>query len=168
MAHGPADAEDRKPPRKNYTWAQLMARTFEFDVLHCQIWVIDAKNLARSSASAEATRIYLDLLNLPSALPLRIDAVQCNALQCIVMEDQLTVRFPRELNKALKEKAARMKRKPSEVVRIAVAEFLQISVEPSESPGGRVKHLIGSVETGIPDLALRHREYVLKKLRRGH
>ena len=43
-------------------------------------------------------------------------------------EDQLTIRFPRDLNKALKERAARMNRKPSEVVRIAVAEFLQISI----------------------------------------
>src|SRR5215510_12041975 len=28
------DAEP-KPREKNYTWAQLMARTFEFDVLQC-------------------------------------------------------------------------------------------------------------------------------------
>ena len=83
------------------------------------------------------------------------------------MEDQLTVRFPRDLSKALKAKAARMQRKPAEVVRMAVAEFLQISDEPTESPAQRVKHLIGSLETGVPDLALRHREYVLKKLRRG-
>jgi hypothetical protein len=60
-----------------------------------------------------------------------------------------------------------MKRKPSEVVRIAVAEFLQISIEPSESPGNQVKHLIGSLESGVSDLAVRHREYLLKKLRRG-
>jgi len=83
------------------------------------------------------------------------------------MEDQLTIRFPRELNQALKERAARMKRKPSEVVRIAVAEFLQISVEQTEFPADRVKRLLGSLETRVPDLALRHREYVLRKLRRG-
>ena len=83
------------------------------------------------------------------------------------MEDQLTIRFPRELNQALKERAARMKRKPSEVVRIAVAEFLQISVEQTEFPADCVKRLLGSLETRVPDLALRHREYVLRKLRRG-
>jgi len=83
------------------------------------------------------------------------------------MEDQLTVRFPRELSKALKAKAIRMQRKPSEVVRMAVAEFLQVSNEPPASPEKSVKHLIGSLETGVPDLALRHREYVLKKLRRA-
>jgi predicted DNA-binding protein len=84
-----------------------------------------------------------------------------------LMEDQLTIRFPRELSKALKAKAARLNRKPSEVVRMAVEEFLQISDEVAESPAKRVRHLIGSLESGVPDLALRHREYVLKKLRRG-
>lgn len=61
-----------------------------------------------------------------------------------------------------------MKRKPSEVVRMAVEEFLEMSDDTAmEVPAKRVSHLIGSVETGIPDLALRHREYILKKLRRG-
>ena len=59
-----------------------------------------------------------------------------------------------------------MQRKPSEVVRMAVAEFLQISDEPADYPAKRVQHLIGSVESRVPDLSVRHREYVLKKLRR--
>jgi Arc/MetJ-type ribon-helix-helix transcriptional regulator len=84
-----------------------------------------------------------------------------------VMEDQITVRFPRELGKALRDRAARMQRKPSEVVRMAVTEFLQVADQSAEPPAKRVQHLIGSVESGIPDLAVRHRAYVLKKLRRG-
>jgi hypothetical protein len=84
-----------------------------------------------------------------------------------IVEDQLTVRLPRKLSEALKARAAQMKRKPSEVVRMAVAEFLQLTDQPVEPPSQRVKHLIGSVETGIPDLAVRHREYILKKLRRA-
>jgi hypothetical protein len=84
-----------------------------------------------------------------------------------VMEDQLTVRLPRDLADALRKRAARMQRKPSEVVRMAVAEFLQLTDQPGDSPAQRVKHLIGSVESGIPDLAVRHREHILKKLRRG-
>lgn len=100
-----------------------------------------------------------------------------NALQCttmhvssfleVLMEDQLTIRLPRELSKALKEKAARMQRKPSEVVRLAVMEFLQISNQPHELPAERVRNLIGSLQSGIPDLAVRHREYLIKKLRRA-
>jgi hypothetical protein len=83
------------------------------------------------------------------------------------MEDQLTIRLPRELNKALKEKAACMQRKPSEIVRMAVMEFLQIRGEPLERPVERVKDLIGSLQSGVPDLAVRHREYLVKKLHRG-
>jgi len=92
-------------------------------------------------------------------------ALHYNALT--FMEDQLTVRLPRELSKALKEKAARMQRKPSEIVRMAVSEFLQIPDQPQEQPAERVRDLIGSLQTDVPDLALRHREYVLKNLRRG-
>ena len=83
------------------------------------------------------------------------------------MEDQLTIRLPRELGDALRKRAARMQRKPSEVVRMAVMEYLQMSDEPKGHPADRVRHLIGSLDTGIPDLAIHHREYILKKLRRG-
>jgi hypothetical protein len=83
------------------------------------------------------------------------------------MEDQLTIRLPRELSRALKQRAAQMQRKPSEVVRIAVKEFLQAPEHPVELPAERVRDLIGSLNTAIPDLATRHREYLVKKLRRG-
>jgi hypothetical protein len=33
-SHG-SDIDDTEPTRKNYTWAKLMVRTFEFDVLQC-------------------------------------------------------------------------------------------------------------------------------------
>jgi hypothetical protein len=82
------------------------------------------------------------------------------------MEDQLTIRLPRELNEALRARAARMQRKPSELVRMAVAEFLHVA-EPSEPPAIRVKDLLGSLSSEIPDLATHHRTYILKKLRRG-
>ena len=81
------------------------------------------------------------------------------------MEDQLTIRLPRALGDALRKKAARMQRKPSEVVRMAVLEFLQTSDEPRKRSSARARNLIGSLDTGIPDLAVRHREYLLKKLR---
>ena len=83
------------------------------------------------------------------------------------MEDQLTIRLPRKLSTALREKAARMQRRPSEVVRMAVTEFLQIPDDPQERPAERVRDLIGSLQSGVPDLAVRHRDYLLKKLRRG-
>jgi len=83
------------------------------------------------------------------------------------MEDQLTIRLPRDLSKALKNKAAQLQRKPSEVVRMAVKEFLEMPEQPRQRPVERVRHLIGSLDSGIPDLATNHREHLLKKLRRG-
>ena len=83
------------------------------------------------------------------------------------MEDQLTVRLPKDLSKALKEKAARLQRKPSEVVRMAVIEFLQLPDDSRERPAERVRDLIGSLRSGVPDLAIKHREHILRKLRRG-
>jgi len=83
------------------------------------------------------------------------------------MENQLTIRLPRELGDAVRKRAAGMQRKPSELVRMAVVEFLQTSDEKRKGSSTRARNLIGSLDTGIPDLALRHREYILKKLRRG-
>jgi hypothetical protein len=34
-------------------------------------------------------------------------------------------------------------------------------------PVDRVRDLLGSVESGIPDLGLRHREHLIQRLRRG-
>jgi predicted DNA-binding protein len=83
------------------------------------------------------------------------------------MEEQLTIRLPRELAEALRTRAAQMQRKPSEVVRMAVKEFLEISDQPAGRSVDRVRNLIGSLESGKPDLATRHREHIIKKLRRG-
>jgi hypothetical protein len=83
------------------------------------------------------------------------------------MEDQITVRFPRELSKALRERALRMRRKPSEVVRMAVSEFLQFSAPRTTRSADRVQDLIGSLESGLPEMATRHRELLVEKLRRG-
>ena len=80
------------------------------------------------------------------------------------MEDRLTVRLPRDLSKALRERAARMQRKPSEVVHMVVTKFLQ-RAEQDGSSSRRVRNLTGSVQSGVPDLAIRHRHYIVKKLR---
>jgi len=83
------------------------------------------------------------------------------------MEDQITIRLPRNLSKALKERATRLQRKPSEVVRMAVVEFLQIPAASLEQPAERVRDLIGSLQSGVPDLASTHRAHILMKIRRG-
>ncbi len=62
------------------------------------------------------------------------------------MEDQLTIQLPRDLSKALKNRAAQMQRRPSEVVRMAVKEFLQIPEQSRARPAERVRDLIGSLD----------------------
>ncbi len=87
-------------------------------------------------------------------------------MQSPVVQDQLTVRMPRELTVALKQAAERMQRHPSDVVRMALREYL--GAYPADSrPADRVRHLVGSVETGVADLAENHRAYVLESLLRG-
>lgn len=82
------------------------------------------------------------------------------------MQDQLTVRMPRELTVALRQAAERMQRRPSDVVRIALRQYLG-AYQPGSRPADRVRELIGSVDTGVADLAENHRAYVVESLRRG-
>jgi metal-responsive CopG/Arc/MetJ family transcriptional regulator len=83
------------------------------------------------------------------------------------MQDQLTVRLPAELNRALKIASQRMQRKSSEIVRLALRQYLGEPSSAKTRPADRVRSLIGSLESGIPDLATRHRAYIIETLRRG-
>jgi Arc/MetJ-type ribon-helix-helix transcriptional regulator len=80
------------------------------------------------------------------------------------MPSQLTVRLPDDLDRALKAAARRMQRKNSDVVRLALREFLGASGRPRGRPIDRVRALVGSLESGIPDLADRHRDYLLRSV----
>ncbi len=82
------------------------------------------------------------------------------------MPSQLTIRLPDDLNRALRAAARRMQRKNSDIVRLALREFLGASGRPRGRPIDRVRPLIGSLESGVPDLAARHREYILESLTR--
>jgi Arc/MetJ-type ribon-helix-helix transcriptional regulator len=78
----------------------------------------------------------------------------------------MTVRLPEDLSRALREASVRMQRRSSEIVRMALRDFLGAS-EGKGRHGDRVRSLIGSLESGVPDLAERHRAYILESLRRG-
>lgn len=85
------------------------------------------------------------------------------------MERQLTLRMPASLARKLERAARRLQRKRSEVVRLALEQFLDEEVfEEKARPIERVRDLVGSVESGIPDLGQRHRDYLLTRLRHGH
>ena len=81
------------------------------------------------------------------------------------MESQLTLRLPAALAEKLESSARRLKRKRSDVVRQALEQYLD--TEPEVRPIERVRDLLGRVESGVPDLGQRHREYLIRRLRRG-
>ena len=60
-----------------------------------------------------------------------------------------------------------LERKPSEIVRLALQEFLGTAAGRHGRPADRVRRLIGSLESGVPDLARKHRAYVLESLKHG-
>ena len=83
------------------------------------------------------------------------------------MQEQITVRLPVALRAALRRASRQLRRKDSDVVRMALEAFLQSDARAAAKPAERVRDLIGSLESGVPDLAARHREYVLEALKRG-
>ena len=81
------------------------------------------------------------------------------------MDSQLTLRLPGTLANRLGRSAKRLRRKRSDVVRMALEQFLD--AEPEIRPVERVRDLLGRVESGVPDLGQRHREHLIRRLRRG-
>ena len=81
------------------------------------------------------------------------------------MDSQLTLRLPGELADKLGRSAKRLRRKRSDVVRLALEQFLDS--EPEIRPVERVRDLLGRVESGVPDLGQRHREHLIRRLRHG-
>jgi predicted transcriptional regulator len=81
------------------------------------------------------------------------------------MERQLTMRLPVDLAAKLERSARRLKRKRSELVREALEQYLD--TQPEERPVERVRDLLGSIASGLPDLGQRHRQYLTRRLRRG-
>jgi len=80
------------------------------------------------------------------------------------VEEQLTVRLPEDLSRALADAAERSRRSRSEIVRLALAEYLDGGTD-RERRSEAVRELLGSLESGVPDLAERHRSYLLASLK---
>lgn len=86
-------------------------------------------------------------------------------MQC-TMENQLTIRIPEELSLALDRASRRSGRKTSDIVRSALREYLRVGAKGGDRPAERVRGLIGSLDSGMPDLAEQHRLYILESLQR--
>ena len=84
------------------------------------------------------------------------------------MERQLTLRMPADLATKLDKVARHTRRKRSGIVRLAVEQFLgEAETKVERRPIELVRDLLGSMESGVPDLGQRHRDYLLKRLRRA-
>ncbi len=81
------------------------------------------------------------------------------------MESQLSVRLPQELRRALDKASRKMNRRSGEIVRMALRQFLGVTPKSGGRPAELVRSLIGSLESGIPDLAEQHRAYILASLK---
>ena len=82
------------------------------------------------------------------------------------MSDQLTIRLPEDLSRELEAASVRLRRKRSDIVRLALHQFLN-APEDHSVPSARVQHLIGTLQSGVPDLAENHRAYILESLEHG-
>ena len=84
------------------------------------------------------------------------------------MESQLTVRVDKGLDREIRGIARKLRLKRSDVVRMALerlVEDFQGSVQ--KAPYEKVKSLLGSVSSGIPDLGEAHREHLVRRMRKG-
>ena len=80
------------------------------------------------------------------------------------MDSQLTVRLPNDLSKKIQKQAKQMGLKRADVVRMAITQYF--FEQKPESSYEKVKHLIGSVSTGIGDLAEHHQNYLRKRIKK--
>jgi metal-responsive CopG/Arc/MetJ family transcriptional regulator len=81
---------------------------------------------------------------------------------------QLTIRMPDDYTEKLNSLSKKMGLKRSDVVRLAIRQFLDENTEETDQlPFQKIRSVIGVVESGIKDLGQRHRHYLITKIRRG-
>jgi antitoxin component of RelBE/YafQ-DinJ toxin-antitoxin module len=82
---------------------------------------------------------------------------------------QITIRASDNLMVRIEKIAKEMGLKKSDVTRMALTKFAdEYALTTSEQkPYDRVKHLIGIAESGVKDLGQRHREHLVKKIKKS-
>ncbi len=82
------------------------------------------------------------------------------------MSTQVVVRMPDRLVREVDAAARRLARRRSDVIRLAVEQWLPARAnDGGRTARERARRLIGSLDSGIPDLARRHRDYLIESLR---
>jgi hypothetical protein len=81
------------------------------------------------------------------------------------MEEQISIRLPRELVDRLDRIAAEAGLKRSGLIRRALYAYVDARfLDPDEKPIDRVRDLIGAAYGGPADLASGHREYLKEQI----
>lgn len=78
---------------------------------------------------------------------------------------QLTIRMPDEQMLRIENIANKMGLKKSDITRMALKNFIEEYSDSTVKPFVKVKHLLGVVESGVPDLGQRHRNHLIKKIK---
>lgn len=81
------------------------------------------------------------------------------------MDTQLTVRIPSKLAVHVKKTARRLGLKRSDVVRLALQEFVGADKVELPSLYEKVAPLLGSFKSGISDLGENHRAHLIKRIK---
>ncbi len=79
------------------------------------------------------------------------------------MEKQITLRLSADLEKRLTRAARLARRRRSEIVRLALEQYL--NEQDNVKPIDKVRDLIGKYQTGIPDLGSNHRKYLRQRIK---
>jgi Arc/MetJ-type ribon-helix-helix transcriptional regulator len=130
------------------------------------LYLRGAHRLGRCSTDGEAV-----LPSKPGSLTscIATQYIELRLKEEAYMERQLTLRMPANLATKLDKVARHTRRRRSEIVRLALEQFLgEADTKEERRPIELVRDLLGSMESGVPDLGQRHRDYLLKRLRRAH
>jgi metal-responsive CopG/Arc/MetJ family transcriptional regulator len=85
----------------------------------------------------------------------------------IDMDEQLTIRLPRDLGRRLRDISTRLGLNRSAIARMAIRQYLNnFKGELDDYPYERICDLIGVTKSGISDLGERHRDYLLARMRK--
>lgn len=80
---------------------------------------------------------------------------------------QLTVRMPNDYTEKLDKLSKKMGLRRSDIVRMALKQFLEEKRERDErTPFRKISRLLGIGESGIKDLGQVHRRYLIQKIRK--
>ncbi len=78
------------------------------------------------------------------------------------MNQRLTIRLPKEMARHLDEAARKRMQPRSAMVRLALAQFLESQSDVRRI--NRVCDLLGSINSGVPDLGQRHRDNIIERI----